>query len=89
MHKTGLALAIQDTTERRRIEDALRESETRFRALAEASPRSDLASEFEGRPGASESALSGIAGQPTKASDGYRVACDGASRGFAELYAGA
>ncbi|SNS92645.1 PAS domain S-box-containing protein [Noviherbaspirillum humi] len=38
MNGNGMVIAVQDITERRRAVEALRESETRFRALAEASP---------------------------------------------------
>jgi PAS domain-containing protein len=38
MNTGELAMTIQDITGRKRVADALRESGTRFRALAEASP---------------------------------------------------
>jgi PAS domain S-box-containing protein len=38
MNGDGMAIIVQDINERRRAEEGLRESETRFRALAEASP---------------------------------------------------
>lgn len=38
MNANGMAIIVQDITERMRVEEALRESESRLRALAEASP---------------------------------------------------